>query len=577
MNYSKEELLKLEKFDLSLEKEYYDLAKKYKVLTEFKRIYERYKKQALKYGNTIYFGEDAPIKEMVSGEYHLGENGELLNYRGNKVCYQLVQPVEIYQNIINGLEFVKCAFKHYDRWKYFVVNRETLSHNGKIVSLANKGLDVTSNNSSLLVKYLSDMLHLNSDKIPIKKSVSKLGWIDDFNFIPYNEEITYDGDDNFRNAFEAIKSKGSYERWLKEMHYVRENLVARLTMAASFGSVLLKILGKKPLVVMIWGTTGDGKTVAGMVAMSIWGNPTEGCLQYSLNNTDNFNYRIADFFNNLPVFFDELQTYKGNTSKLIMNLTEGIDRGKAKVDGGIEVSKKWQNIFILTGEQTASNYNSDGGALNRLIEINSNGKIIKFGSQTANCVKKNYGFAGKEYIEYLQTIPEERIEQIYNERLKSLLEIKDTEEKQAQNMAILLTADDLALECIFKDETKIEAEDVKEYMFSKEEIDVSERAYDVIIDECEINKNKFGFVSSVNNMNSSSYTEFWGLMNEYEITIIKQALDNLLAKNGYSSKKILKDWANKGYIEVYSDGRKDKHTSILGRKARYVTIKLKKE
>ena len=119
MNYSKEELLKLEKFDLSLEKEYYNLAKKYKVLTEFKRIYERYKKQVLKYGNTIYFGEDAPIKEMVSGEYHLGENGELLNYRRNKVCYQLVQPVEIYQNIINGSEFVKCGFKHYDKWKYF--------------------------------------------------------------------------------------------------------------------------------------------------------------------------------------------------------------------------------------------------------------------------------------------------------------------------------------------------------------------------------------------------------------------------------------------------------------------------
>ena len=533
---SKEELLNLEEFDLSLEKKYFDLAKEYKILTEFKKKYEKYKRQVLMNGHTIYFGENAPIKELSSGEYHLGDKDEILNYYNNKVCYQLVEPVEIYQNILNGSEYVKCAFKHYNKWKYFVVSREVLSHNGKIVTLAQKGLDVTSNNSSLLVKYLSDMLHLNSNQIPIKKSVSKLGWLDN-KFIPYDEDISYDGDDNFRTAFESVKCVGDYDRWLKEMHYVRENLVARLTMAASFGSVILKLLGKKPMVLMIWGTTGDGKTVAGMVAMSIWGNPTEGCLQYSLNNTDNFNYRLADFFNNLPVFFDELQTYKGNVSKMIMNLTEGIDRGKAKVDGGIEISKRWQNIFILTGEQTASNYNSDGGALNRLIEINSNGKIIKFGSQTANCVKKNYGWAGKEFVNYIKKIPEERIEQIYNERLKELLEIIDTEEKQAQNMAILLTADDLARECIFKDEEKIDSNEVKNFMFSKQEIDVSERAYDVIIDECEINKNKFCFVSSVekNNTGTTTYSEFWGLMNEYEIVIIKQALENLLQKNGYSS------------------------------------------
>lgn len=62
-----------------------------------------------------------------------------------------------------------------------------------------------------------------------------------------------------------------------------------------------------------------------------------------------------------------------------------------------------------------------------------------------------------------------------------------------------------------------------------------------------------------------------------KIIIDKKIFKQILEKNKYNFKEIMKIFANKGYIEVYSDGRKDKHTSILGRKARYVTIKLRKE
>ena len=41
---------------------------------------------------------------------------------------------------------------------------------------------------------------------------------------------------------------------------------------------------------------GTGKTVACMVAMSVWGNPASGGLHFSTNNTTNFYVRTAAFF-----------------------------------------------------------------------------------------------------------------------------------------------------------------------------------------------------------------------------------------------------------------------------------------
>ena len=289
------------------ENELLKVAKEYKKATEFKKILEKEKSKYIKKGcilgdRKLDFGEKAKIRYMKAGEYSQSQMG-IFTYNGNKVCSQLIEPITIYENIESSEEKVKCAFLSGGKWKYFIADRLTLSHNGKIVNLANKGLDVTSDSARFLVKYLNDMLTLNVDIIPIKKSTSKLGWSGN-NFIPYDGNIEFDGDDNFRKCFNSVKEEGDYNKWLTEMYNVRKNKVVRIIQDTSFASVLLKKLKKQSFVTMLWGTTGDGKTVAGMTAMSIWGNPEKGNLMFTLNNTDNFYYRIADLFNDIPVFFD---------------------------------------------------------------------------------------------------------------------------------------------------------------------------------------------------------------------------------------------------------------------------------
>lgn len=289
---------------------------------------------------------------------------------------------------------------------------------------------------------------------------------------------------------------------------------------------------------------------------------------FVMNSTVNFYSRVAAFMNHLPCFFDELQTYRNynnSVNHLIMTITEGIDRGKAKADGGVEGIKSWNNTFIFTGEEAASNYNSGGGTLNRLIEIYITKDIVEDGMGICNFLADNYGTAGPVFIDFIKQLGKEKLNEIFQEKYNQLMAYDTTEEKQVINMAMLLLADDLACRCIFKGEKPLTAEDVLPDMFSKEEIDNSQRAYETFLDECEINNKRFNDVTN---------GEFWGTTNDFEITIVTSQLRKILQNNGFEYKKIIKDWARKGYVEKNSAGRYSTNLSREGRKGNYTIVKI---
>lgn len=249
-----------------------------------------------------------------------------------------------------------------------------------------------------------------------------------------------------------------------------------------------------------------------------------------------------------------------------MGLSEGMDRGRAKADGGVELLKTWQNTFILTGEQTASTVNSGGGTLNRLIEINTSGRIIEQGSRVARIITENYGFAGKRFVNYLSTFKKYEIEKIFDENLDLLLRCTNTAEKQAQNMAILMTADDIARQCIFPGEGKLNPLELREYMFSKDEIDISERAWQYVFNE---------FSNNIRNF-SSEGRENWGRlsMNNFELDVNKNVLDKILTNAKFNPNKIYKDWAVSGKLIKSNNNKTASHMSIDGVKAYYIHLKM---
>lgn len=152
-----------------------------------------------------------------------------------------------------------------------------------------------------------------------------MGWIG-ADFAPYTKELVYDGDNNFKDVYEAVSTKGDYEEWKREIRILRsKSKVLQFIIATAFASPLIKPLGLNAYIVHLWGGTGVGKTVALMVAMSVWGNPAMGKLTRTLNATQVALARYASFVSSIPFAGDELQTIKNrwdSFDNLVMYLTE---------------------------------------------------------------------------------------------------------------------------------------------------------------------------------------------------------------------------------------------------------------
>lgn len=517
---------------------------------------------------------DAPL-QLNCGKWVANDLGVVLNdvtAQGMPItttaCPHPVLPVERYINIDTDTEKVKLAFFKDGRWREVTVDNGVVLNKNSIIQLADRGILVTSESAKDLVRYLSDVISLNAQEIPLYRSIGRLGWIDG-DFIPYNETVKYDGDIDFKSIYENVRECGSYDVWLEHIKELRKDINIRLVLAASFASPLIEVVGALPFILHLWGTTGFGKTVSLMVASSVWGNPEMGCLTRTMNMTANAMARTSCFLYNIPFCADELQQIKtnwGTYDSLVMYLTEGIDRGRAKAKGGVEQTKTWRNSFIFTGEEPITKGASGGGVKNRVIEVECEEKIIQDGNHTANLVKANYGHAGKAFIAYLSHLIETDKQSIiddYKTLFKGIIEATDTTDKQALSMALMLLADKIACECVFND-APLTIEQVKQYVVPESAVRVEDRAYDELVSLISRNVNKFNEFS----------VDAWGRIAENVATINKQVLEQELNKMGFDFGSVKKGWDKKGYLIKNSAGRFVHQTMVNGIKGNYIKIQL---
>ena len=464
-------------------------------------------------------------------------------------CPHPILPVERLVNIDTNTEKLRLAFFKDDRWQYVTVDCTTCYNKQNITVLGDRGVMVTSETAKNLVCYLSDVVSLNmkdteeGKAIPLYRSIARLGWIGN-DFCPYVQDVKYDGDLDFESIYNQVRTAGSRQAWYDMAGEIRKDIVVRLLLATSLASPLIERVGALPFVFHLWGTTSFGKTVSLMVAMSVWGNPESGCLTRSMNMTQNAMARTASFLYNLPFGADELQQIRSrwdNFDNLIMYLTEGIDKGRAKARGGIEELKTWRNCFIFTGEEPVTKDNSGGGTKNRVIEVEVTKPIYESGYLVANTIRENYGWAGQE------------------------LQKCDTTDKQAYSMALILLADELSCSCIFPQDRPIQVEDIRQYLHSNKAVDVSERAYEWVISWIAIDKNRF---------DENQTGEVWGKVTGDYIYIIKEILVKHLRENGFEYNAVVRKWAENRHIVVNGEGKYTHVTRMLGSRPRCIKMRL---
>jgi uncharacterized protein (DUF927 family) len=379
--------------------------------------------------------------------------------------------------------------------------------------------------------------------------------------MPYNDKIKFDGEKENKYIFDAVSQKGNYEKWIKYTSNLRKNKYLRLQMATSFASVLIEKINALPFILHLWGGTGSGKTVGMIVAMSIWGNPVLGKLTRTMNMTANSMLSTASFLRNIPFAGDELQIIKdkfGNYDQLIMKVTEGVERGRMTFDKNNEM-RIWKCTFLFTGEDPCTKDSSGGGVKNRVIEIDcSNFKVVENGNEVVNFVSDNYGYAG---IEFVKAIKNEDLQGRYKEIFEQIIKECETTEKQAMSMAQILLGDELACKYIYKNETPLQIEDIKEFLFTSGEVDVTERAYKIVMNLIACNVNKF---------KANENGEIWGKTYEDAVLINNSILSGLMQKENLDLNSMLKAWDIKGYIERNSQGKFVHQTKCFGIKASYI-------
>lgn len=476
------------------------------------------------------------------------------------VCNQPLLPVERMINIDNGEERLKLIFKRGSFWKTITVPKDVLASANKIVELSNQGLMVTSENAKHIVKYLSEIEHLNYDKIPEQNSVSRLGWVREHGFSPYVENLTFDGELSFKHLFESVKQRGKYEIWIDAVKKIRkQGKIARIMLASSFSSVLLEICGALPFFVHVWGGTEAGKSVGLRLCASVWANSRMGEYITTFNSTNVAMELQAGFLNSMPFCIDELQMQaneKQGFDKIIYQLTEGIGKSRGAKTGGLQKLATWKNCIITNGEMPISSNNSGGGAINRLIQIDcKDEKLFENPSELCKVLDNNFGFAGKDFVEKLKDEETHDYVRDLQQRFFKRFTDKGATEKQSTSASLILTADSLINQWIFNDDVLLTVDDLFPYLYTKDDVSANKNAYEWIKDMV---------ASNINNFKTNDFGDYpkecWGKIetddNEMtqKIFIIKSVFDKQLKENGFNSQSFL-SWAKQKNL-IETDGER---------------------
>lgn len=522
--------------------------------------------------NTTFF-KDQPL-ELLTGDWIADDQGiTKSNGKGGVsiACVHPIMPVERLINIDDGTVRLKLMFRRDCKpWKEIVVAKSTIYNAREIKKLADKDISVSDRNAAFLVEYLQNIEDLNHDIIPEKQSVSHLGWTSNGLFSPYMKDLEFDGVDNFRKIFESVHASGELSKWIECMKEIRKtNSPARLALAASFSSPLLKILGKLNYIVHFWGGTEVGKTVAELIAVSVWGNPNDGggYLQ-TFNGTAVGLELLAGFMNNFPLILDEFQLVrdKKNFEHSVYLLCEGIGKTRGAKTGGLQNTPTWKNCSITSGETPITHNASGGGAINRIIEVECKEKLFKDPVAVLETIRANYGHAGKIFVSMLEEdSSKELAKEIYRQFYRNLSGIAT--EKQCMAAALLLTADALATKWFFQDERALEIEDISEYLQTKDSVDVNATAWEYL----------YGFiVSNMDKFNSES-DPCYGVMTPTEVRIINNTFNRTCEEGGFNPKALLSWLEQKGLLIQDSRKIKTKLVKIKGKPIRCVCINIFKQ
>lgn len=468
-----------------------------------------------------------------------------------EICSKPIFITERYKDIEDGQEKVKIEYKSDSTWYSLIVPRSTIANSARITQLADFATGINSENAKEIVKYLNDIESNNRLTIPIKKSISKLGWTE-YGFVPYVDDIVFSGADIYAELYSKFKEKGDFDLWKSISRQCLEYKIPKIFVSASYASLLLDFLGVNGFCVHLWGESGKGKTVAMMLSASIYGNPDskKGIIRNG-KSTENGIEPILSFFNNCACFFDELTTLpQEQINNMVYKFTQGQGKTRMSKNSTLQKTYTWNNVILLNAEKPLSDINTKSGAINRVISINTSDAI--FGGMDmkniADILRENYGFGAKRFIEAISN-KENNIDfkAIFKKYMDKVPE--NIEQKQANAVCSMLVAYELACKYVYEIDDNLTIQDFIDFMITKEEVSASARAYNNLIDYISANYIYFND-SAINQSKWGKYTK-----NKDYVLIYPNRFREWCIKNSLNENEVLVGFKNRCLLKVTSPSK----------------------
>ena len=519
----------------------------------FKALWERYFRDHREKPD----GTDSElITTIVDREYNLGEwhfdrtcsriYRETVNGGVEIACAHPIAPVRRIVDIDTGQQSLEVAYMRGNVGMTVTRPKRDLYDASKVLDLAECGISVTSKTAKLLAEYLCDVEDLNYDNIEEVKSTSRLGYVGT-EFAPYIPGLEYGGGSAYQALYSAIHKNGDFDAWRKEAIRCRsESITAQIMLAASFASPLVEKLGTLCFFVHLWGIESEtGKTVALMLAASVWGDPEIGAYPQTFNATQVGHEKTAAFLHNIPLCIDELQLNKdahGRTRFDVYQLAQGVGRTRGNKQGGIDRTPTWKLCVLTTGETPIVNDSAGAGAYNRVIDIECRSKTraILDGQRTANVVKRNYGHAGRAFVEALTPEKLKEAEELY-QRYFAALTASEKTAKQAMSAALIMVADKLADDVIYHTGKHLTVEQMGDFVKTNAEISAGKRGYEYICD---------WVAQHAGNFADTTVGDRYGILDGDRVFINRAVFNSACREAGYEPRALLSWLRAEGKIET---------------------------
>lgn len=532
---------------------------------EVQKVYDKHS------GLTFKIPEDFRICEETGEIYKFTKDGP------KRISPNLIWITGIIHNLDDDTEKLKLQIEKRGKIKEGIFLKSQVYSSP--MELANFGIPINVTNSRNIIQYLAELEAENQDSIPVIKAVSKLGWREG-KFLPFSKDsdIVIDIDYKLQKWINGYTAKGTLEEWIEYIKPYRDNSIFRFIMAASFAAPLLTLIGHRIFIVFNWGNSRAGKTSALKAALSVWGNPED--LTHTFNTTAVGIERLAGFHNDLPLGLDEKQVNKSQTDieKMIYMLGNGISKIRGNKTGGIQQMNTWNTIILATGEETISTTNSTTGVQTRCLEIEGSPYNYdeRKASQMYNVISQQYGTAGPFFINKLiQVYGQDDYKTLKEEYQKIFKQVENNTENDilsyVSSVSMVTLADILIGKWLFDEgeEKSFEmATDILNNLDSSKDIDVVDKCYEYIVSWIKGNhksfdtykENKKEYEKTLQKMNieddltdTDRTKKSFGIYDDGVYYLLRYILEDKLQVKGFNYRKMVSEFAKRGYIKPTRD------------------------